>query len=170
MPRLRSAPLARFLIAVTSLCVGQTVQRYSSVRIDSNRDLHIVLATGREVIPQMEKGQISYSEVSISADHTTVGWLADYPDPTVTYYRGATIAGELVLFRSGRFLRRIPTDQVFWDWKFVDQGRKVAYSTGPTHGGAAECVLRDVDSGAVLARWNVDRKGTPPDWARSLNF
>ena len=87
------------------------------------------------------------------------------------YYKGATIAGEVgLLFRSGKVFRRFKADQVFWDWKFVDGGRKVAYSVGPTHGGAAECVLRDVESGIVLSQWNVDPKGTPPEWARSLNY
>jgi len=158
------------------LCAGQTgqrnspLQRYSSVTIDGKRQLHIVMATGREVIPPREKGQVAYGKVSISTDHTTVGWLVQYPNPSVAYYKGATIAGELVLFRSGKVLRRFQTDQVFWDWKFEDGGRKVAYSTGPTHGGAAECVLREVESGTMLEHWNVDRKAAPPEWARSLDF
>jgi hypothetical protein len=164
------------LVVTSHLIASQTgqrnssLQRYSSVTIDGNRQLHIVMATGREVIPPREKGQIAYAKVSISTDHTTVGWLVEYPDASVAYYKGAAIAGELVLFRSGKIFHRFQAVQVFWDWKFEDGGRKVAYSTGPTHGGAAECVLREVESGAVLAQWNVDPKVTPPEWARSLDF
>jgi hypothetical protein len=170
MRRLRHVLIVLALIVSTHLCTGQAGQRYSSVTIDGKRQLHIVMATRREVIPPRERGQIGYGKVSISSDHMTVGWLVEYPDPSVAYYKGATIAGELVLFRNGRIFRRVLADQVFWDWKFLDGGRKVAYSIGPTHGGAAECVLREVESGAVLAQWTVDPKTTPPDWARSLNF
>jgi hypothetical protein len=170
MRKLRQAIPALFLIFAEPLCAGQTAQQYSSVRIDGERRLHIVLNSGREVIPQMEKDQVSYGKVSISTDHTTLGWLVEYTDPSVAYYKGATIAGELVLFRSGKVFRRFKTDQVFWDWKFLDGGRKVAYAVGPTHGGAAQCILRDAESGAIVQQWTVDRKGAPPEWARSLNY
>jgi hypothetical protein len=56
---------------------------------------------------------------------------------------------------------------MFWDWHFEEQGRKIAYSTGPTHGGAQECVLLDVATGRPPARWSV-RQGKPPAWAADL--
>jgi hypothetical protein len=74
----------------------------------------------------------------------------------------------LVLYRNGRILRRFDTDQVFWDWQFQNGGNRVAYSTGPTHGGAAECALVDASSGKVIARWSVTPNATAPTWAEPL--
>ena len=104
----------------------------------------------------------------ISPDAQTAGWLAMYPDPAIVYYEGAQIAGKLVIYRAGRVLHTFTTEQMFWDWQFRDGGKRVAYSTGPAHGGAAECVLRDVDSGRTLGRWRVKPGSGPPVWARTL--
>ena len=90
-----------------------------------------------------------------------------YPDPTITYYK-AQIGGSLVIFRAGRVIHTFTTEQVFWDWQFQDGGKQVAYSTGPTHGGAAECVLRDVESGRTIGRWRVKEGQAPPSWAQTL--
>ncbi len=86
-----------------------------------------------------------------------------YPDPP-----GDPLAGKLVIYRAGQMLHTFTTVQVFWDWQFQDGGKRVAYSTGPTHGGAAQCVLRDVDSGHVVARWLVHSGNQPPAWSLDL--
>jgi hypothetical protein len=141
---------------------------YRSATVDAGGQLRIVPDSGKAILLRKSKGQSSFGDPAISPDRRTVGWLAMYPDPTVTYYRGAEIPGALVLFRNGRVLHTFPTVQIFWDWQFRDGGGRVAYSTGPTHGGAAECVLRDVDSGQIVARWTVDQNGQPPAWAENL--
>lgn len=148
----------------------EKAQDYSSTRIDKLGQLHIVLTSGNEVIPPKIKGQVAFSDPLISSDHRTVGWLADYPDPGSFRYRADPIAGELVLYRNGRVLQRFTTDQIFWDWKFADQGSKVAYSTGPSHGGASECILREIQSGVIVARWHVEPDGTTPEWVQSLRY
>ena len=91
-----------------------------------------------------------------------------YPSPPGTEYAGEPIAGALALYSSGRIIHTFGTEQTFWDWQFQDGGKRVAYSTGPRHGGAAECVLRDVDSGKMVARWLVKDGDEPPAWARTL--
>ncbi len=108
-----------------------------------------------------------------------VGWLAAYPDPN--YEKGRFLNGDLVLYQNGRILHEFSAPQVFWDWQFRDGGKRVAYSTGPTHGGAAQCVLRDVHSGRVISRWLVTSAqnggtsrfvppGRPPTWAETLRY
>jgi len=154
------------LLAALTLSAGGP--GYSSVSVDQSGQLHIVLDSGREILPQKTPGQVSFDNPMISPDGRTVGWLVMYPDPTITYYQGAQIPGKLVIYRAGHILHTFTTEQVFWDWQFQDGGKRVAYSTGPTHGGAAQCVLRDVDSGRTLDRWWVKQGSEPPVWAQTL--
>ena len=141
---------------------------YRAVTVDRTGRLHVALASGKEVLPPRMRGQTSFGDPVIAPDGRTVGWLVMYPDPTITYYQGAELPFKLVVFRDGRILHTFETDQCFWDWQFQDGGQQVAYSTGPTHGGAAQCVLRDVATGRVIARWLVVRDAEPPRWAQNL--
>ncbi len=118
----------------------------------------------------MSKNQVAFDHPAISPDRQTIGWLVLYtfPAPPGADYKPAPLAGALVLFRAGHVIQTFRPDQVFWDWQFADGGKQVAYSTGPTHGGAAECILREVVSGRIVARWRVKEGEQPPAWARDL--
>ena len=160
------------LVIVVALRIATpATPSYRSVTVDSTGQLHIVLDLGGEILPPKMRGQVSFGDPAVSPDHRTVGWLVlyPYPDPrSANDVRSEPIAGALVLFRSGRVVHRFPTEQTFWDWQFQAEGKRVAYSTGPTHGGAAECVLRDVQTGKVVAQWSIKRSIQPPEWARTL--
>lgn len=122
-------------------------------------------------MPPRIRGQVAFGDPAVSPDHRTVGWLVLYPYPNppgAEYLRSEPIAGALALYRSGRVIHQFRTEQPFWDWQFQDEGKRVAYSTGPTHGGAAECVLRDVETGKIVAHWSVKGGSEPPAWARTL--
>jgi hypothetical protein len=166
VPRFGRNILRITLIAALTLSAGGA--GYRSVSVDQSGQLHIVLDSGKEILPPKTPGQVSFDSPMISFDGRTVGWLVMYPDPTITDYQGAQIPGRLVIYRAGRVLHTFTTEQMFWDWQFQDGGKRVAYSTGPTHGGAAECVLRDVDSGRTLAHWWVKQGSDPPAWAETL--
>lgn len=119
----------------------------------------------------MLKDQVAFGDPAIAPDRHTVGWLVMYPFPSPpgAAYHAAPMAGALALYRAGRVIHTFRTDQVvFWDWQFLDGGKRVAYSTGPTHGGAAECILREVESGRIVARWRVKEGEQPPAWSRTL--
>jgi len=161
---MRAARVFPFLAALALLAGGPA---YRSVSVDESGQLHIVLDSGKEVLPRKIREQVSFGAPLVSPDRRAVGWLAMYPQPAVNYVM-PPIPGKLVIYRAGRVLRTVPTDQVFWDWHFQDGGKRVAYSTGPTHGGAAECVLRNVESGKVVAHWWVRPGSEPPTWARNL--
>lgn len=165
----RSIPLVPLLAALTSASGGPG---YRSVSVDSAGRLHIVSDSGKEILPPKMQRQASFGDPAISPDHRTVGWLVmyPYPDPPGANYPREPIAGALVLYRGGRVAYHFRTEQTFWDWQFQDGGKRVAYSTGPTHGGAAECVLRDVESGKLVARWSVRDGREPPAWARTLRI
>jgi hypothetical protein len=165
----RSSLLAFFLTVLTAASAGPS---YRSVSVDSAGRLHIELYSGVAIQPPMLQGQVSFRDPAIAPDHQTVGWLAmyPYPSPPGANYVREPIAGSLVLYRGRRISHRFRTEQTFWDWQFQDGGRHVAYSTGPTHGGAAQCVLRDVESGKVVASWWVRDADEQPAWARTLRF
>jgi hypothetical protein len=144
---------------------------YRSVMIDENGQLHIVLRSGRQILPPKLPYQVAFSDPGLSRDHRTVGWFADYPDPGGS----SPLSGELVLYRSGHLLREFSSSQTFWSWQFANGDRDVAYCDGPTHGGARECDLRSLRSGHVLARWipngsSGDDNVDPPAWAKDLRF
>jgi hypothetical protein len=148
---------------------GQTPQ-YRSVLIDEKGQLHILLNSGRQILPPKLNLQIAFSDPLLSRDHRTVGWFAEYPDPGAADPANRPYSGELVLYRSGHLLRSFSTEQTFWSWQFANRDRDVAYCTGPTHGGAAECELRSLTSGHLRARWIPDDKVDPPAWAKDLRF
>ena len=151
---------AILVLATAALAAAQ----YRTVSIDHHGKLLITFDSGKTIEAPKLRGQGGFAKAALSEDRRTIGWLALYSREAI-----GEIAGRLVLFRKERVLHSFPTEQVFWDWQFRDGGKRVAYSTGPTHGGAAECVLRDVDSGRVVARWQIRSGGEPPDWAKSLH-
>lgn len=157
------------LILLPALSCIAAPPAYTSVSVGQNGQLLIRTTSGQEIHPQKEPDQIGFGSPLISPDHQTVGWLALYPFPVPGGRGDSThpIAGKLVIYRNGRMLHTFDSDQTFWDWSFRGNRNRVAYSRGPTHGGAMECVLRDVDSGRIVERWIVGN-GVAPAWARDL--
>jgi hypothetical protein len=144
---------------------------YRSVMIDENGQLHIVLRSGRQILPPKLPGQVAFSDPGLSRDHRTVGWSADWPGAGQSY----PYSGALVFYRSGHLLRKFSANQTFWSWQFANGDRDVAYCDGPTHGRASECDLRSLSSGHVVARWIPnDNDGEDdadlPAWAKDLHF
>jgi len=153
-------------ILLLSLLSTAAQPEYQSVSIDNSRQLHIVLASGKDVRAPKLPGQVGFDDPLISPDHRTVGWFATFHvDPSD---RSSEYANELVLYRAGRILRTFKSEIIFWDWQFRDTGKRIAYSEGPTHGGAKHCALYDVDSGKLVAEWRFESGQEPPEWAQTL--
>jgi hypothetical protein len=55
------------------------------VSVDKNGQLHIVLDSGKEILPPKSRDQVSFGQPAISPDRRTVGWLVMYADPFITY-------------------------------------------------------------------------------------
>lgn len=143
---------------------------YRSIYVDQQRQLHIRLYSGEEIRPTKLDEQVAFGEPKLSPDGKIAGWFAYYPYPGATNSSVEPIAGNLVLYQSGRIFHVFSTAQIFWSWQFVNQGHQVAFCTGPTHGGAAICELHRVDSGKLLARWFPADNALPPSWAKSLHY
>lgn len=160
--------ISLLLLPLAALVFAASGEKYKSASVDQSGQLHILLDSGKEVLPNKIKGQVSFNNPKLSPDRRTIGWVVMYPDISSTGYEGTPLAFNLVLYRAGRVLRTFATEPTLWDWEFQARGKRVAFSTGPTHGGATECILRDVDSGRTVARWRVREGVQAPAWTRTL--
>jgi hypothetical protein len=141
---------------------------------DEKKVVHIVTAQGRDLRIAPEKSQGGVEGIQVAADGKTVGWLVDRWESCCQSY---PIPTELVLWRTGRIVRRLYTGRPTWGWAFENGGTKLAYRTSFTHGGwSGESTLIDVASGKSLAVWShpIDENGNdtdgeePPDWAKPV--
>lgn len=140
---------------------------------DEKRVVHIVTAEGRDLRISPEKGQGDVERIQVATDGRTVGWLVDRLECCQSY----PIPTELIIWRSGRVLRRLFTGRPTWGWAFENGGKQLAYRTSFAHGGwSGELTLIDVASGKTMASWShpVDGNGNdtegedPPDWAKPV--
>jgi hypothetical protein len=126
----------------------------------------ITLANGKQITIRKEPGQTGIREPRTAPDGTA-GWLAEYqvenvPDP---------VAGTLVVWRGGKIIHRFSTQQSFWSWTFVAEGRQVAYHVGPLHGELqSHCELHDARTGRLIAMWDGDLESATarPPWTKNL--
>jgi hypothetical protein len=75
----------------------------------------------------------------------------------------------LVIARKGRTIRRIDGNAFVWRWIFWNNGRQVAYESGPLHFGL-QCTLESVATGKQLASYDCFH-GIPddaPNWLKAL--
>lgn len=96
--------------------------------------------------------------------HGLEGWTESYP-----------VGGQgdlpeiLVIARNKKIVRRISEGPFVWKWIFVENGKSVAFETGPLHF-SLTCELMDLSSGQVTAAVDCFR-GLPADaprWAQLL--
>ncbi|HUY82682.1 MAG TPA: hypothetical protein VMU92_13230 [Acidobacteriaceae bacterium] len=93
------------------------------------------------------------------------GWTLKYtvPDHTESY------SEILVISRKGHILRKIKGQPFIWRWMFQDDGRSIAYETGPLHF-EDDCYLVDLTTGKQLATYDCYRwqPPNPPSWVIKL--
>jgi hypothetical protein len=158
-----------FFIVVfwTAISAGQSMMMIARTYVDGSGAVHVATANGQDLAVPKEKGQTGAEEIKITNDHQTVGWLVEYPNPDADR-SWEKLYGKLVLWRNGKVLRRFSTEVVFWSWGFWQDGKQVAFHTGPLHG-AGRSELHDVETGRLIAAFNDEDTGTEPDWAQSLD-
>ncbi|HKF48031.1 MAG TPA: hypothetical protein VKB38_11790 [Terracidiphilus sp.] len=129
--------------------------------------VHIVTVDGRDRAIQAEKGQAGIENVRVAGDSRTVGWLVDVPSSCCMSY---PIPVELVLWRSGRVIRKFWKTQAIFGWAFLRGGEEVAYHTAPLHGSEIyQCYREDVGTERLLDQWSLASKTPPPDWVKPLD-
>jgi hypothetical protein len=134
------------------------------VYVGPNNQINVAYGNGETAVVRGERGQIG--AIQTATDGHTAGWVVLYQNPMV----GAPIAGTIVLWRSGKVIRRFRTQQTFWSWGFYANGKQVAYHVGPMHGElSSHCELRDIASGHLLGSWTGDLENhTRPTWTMKL--
>lgn len=166
MIRMRTLLALVLINAVVPLC-AYAQDQVVAVSAGPEGTAQLTLRDGSTITISKERGQVGISDARIAPDGT-VGWLADFHVETVSY----PVAGTLIVWRTGKIIRRFPTAQVFYSWTFHAQGKQVAYHTGPLHGERmAHCELHDVASGRTLAVWDGDLRlrDNRPAWTEGLS-
>lgn len=137
-----------------------------AVAATENGAAQITFTDGSKTAIPKEPGQVSITDAVIAPDGS-VGWLAEFSIDGVSY----PVAGELILWRAGKLVRRFPDDQTFYSWTFYAKGTQVAYHVGPLHGESkSHCELHDVTSGHLIAQWDgdLDARDNRPAWTLGL--
>ena len=138
---------------------------YVSVRIDAQGQLHIVTANQRDITPARAPDQVGFDQPAISADGTTVGWLALYPNCCTSY----PIPLALVIYRDGKVRHTFGERFPVWKWRFEANGTQVAFAQETVHGHlGVHFELRDVESGQLIAAHDGDPLPDAPQWIRNV--
>jgi hypothetical protein len=163
-----------FLASTCSMVLAATGHTVTKAYVDHAGRVHIATDDGREqtIRPSKWQAGAGFEAVKIAPDGKTVGWLAKQmfaPFEAGTNYAYA-ISLELDIWRDGRVIRRISSDQGIQNWTFLKGGNEAAYHTAPPHGQVFfDCTLFDVNTGKELARWSLDRRDyVVPNWAKPL--
>lgn len=163
MPKLSTIVLCAALFNAPIFAQDAVLRVYA----DQQHQAHVVCRNGKTIIVPRENGQVGIESSELAEDGQTAGWLVLYADPD----GGSPFAGTLVLWRSGKVVRRFQADQTFWSWAFYAQAEQVAYHVGPTHGETkSHCELHDVTTGRLLQSWDGDLDDSHrPPWTRALH-
>jgi hypothetical protein len=161
--------VATLAVIAGSLTAGDAGAQQVQVQVseDPTGAARITTRTGSKTV-RKEPGQVGIEDPDVAWDRRTAGWLVMYEMPGVVSY---PIAGMLVVWRGGAVIRRFRTEQTFWSWAFVANGKQVAYHTGPLHGErASHCELRNVSDGRLVAQWSgdLDDAAKRPAWTAEL--
>ena len=134
--------------------------------LNSSNNVEIVYSDGARIEPPREKGQAGCESLRVADDRQTAGWLVDFENDGTSY----PVALSLVIFRHKNVLQRFGEDvDVIEDWRFRAGGKQVAFVANALHGGGrAHYELRDVENGALIAKWDGPLKGKSPAWTRGL--
>lgn len=132
--------------------------------IDHNENVHFVEKSGNDI-------QITHDgrneDLKIDKAHQVVGWVHR---ATVEDEKGKVLEefrAEIVVYQIFQYKKIITTEQTIWQWKFLDNGRKVAYGKGPTHGGCT-FELYDLERVHAIDKCDKTESTQCQSWATGL--
>jgi hypothetical protein len=120
---------------------------------------------GTTITAPKGRDQKSLSRPALAEDRRTAGWLGNYDSCCQSY----PIPRQLVIWKSGRTIRRFDAGAMIWNWRFYDRGREVGFSDGPTHGTDIpySYKLYDVPTGRLVGEIDGHQENFP-EWAKLL--
>jgi hypothetical protein len=152
--------LLRIFVALAMLvgvinAAGQTVER---AYCGQDGKAHVVYTDHSSKTIPPEEQQVGCADMSVAEDHRTFGWSLQIENCCTSY----PISVAVIAMRDGK-ATVLRSDQMVWQWHFMDQGNRIAVLSGPVHGTATKAVLYDVLTGKNLATW--EGSGNVPEWA-----
>jgi hypothetical protein len=127
--------------------------------------VHVVRGDGRDIQIPGEKDQVLADSPVVAPDRQTVGWLVEMPNCCTSY----PIPTTLVIYKSGRVVRRIDDGMMIYKWVFLDRGRRIAVSSGTVHGMTRiHLTLYDSRTGRTLRTWDGDAGEVTPEWGAEV--
>lgn len=159
--------MKKYLIWVATLTTATLLlaqsARVTISRVYIGRDglAHIVDATGKDTAFPKEKGQVAVESPQLSSDSKSAGWLIEEDNCCTSY----PIPTDLLVYSNGKKYR-LGTEQMIYDWCFIDTGKQVVLSSGPVHNQEGQDIYRyDIKSGKQLQEWGGDFDAPRPNWA-----
>lgn len=150
-----------FFIIVQPVVALTTI--FDKAYIDPGENVHVLLATGRDE-------QLTFDgrceDLKFDKEHQVLGWVQrrtaeDDKGNVLGEFREA-----IFIYKNGNFKKPITTVQTIWNWKFWDNGEKIIYGSGPTHGGEVFFEMYDIESGCPVE--SCSTIPDCPDWAGDL--
>ena len=117
---------------------------------------------------------IEHSGPAVEGDHRKgpdglEGWTLNYTLPKFRYPIDQWPL-TLVIARNGAVIGRIQGDPFVWKWRFLANGREIAYEAGPPHGSLG-CNLVETSTGHRLGTYDCFHTPLPddaPKWVHEL--
>jgi len=119
---------------------------------------HVMYRQGGVRTPTAEPKQVGCEHITAAADGRTIGWSVLVENCCTSY----SIPTSVVVYCDGR-RTIISPGQMVWEWRFIDEGKRVAVLSGPVHGEPTVASLYDAHSGKTIEMWAGE--GTAPNWA-----
>lgn len=155
---------------LTACLIFTIVQEVGALRttiekayIDAGENVQVVLISG-------EDNQLTVDgrceDLKFDQEQQVLGWVQrgiveDDKGNVLEEFRA-----EISIYKNGHFKKAITTGQTIWNWKFLDNGKKIVYGSGPTHGRESYFELYDIENGRPIQ--NCSTIPNCPDWASDL--
>ena len=154
-----SRPIVVFSCALLAFVASAAAaQDVSRAYCGKDGKAHLVYRDGAAETPATEPKQVGCDHITVARDGRTVGWSVLAENCCTSYSTPIAV----VVFHNRKQTVILP-GQMVWEWRFLNDGKRVAVLSGPVHGDATIAVLYDANDGKALERWS--GKTTPPNWA-----
>ena len=117
------------ILAVLAMLVGvanaagQTVER---AHCGQDGKAHVVYADHSTKTIPPEEQQVGCTDMSVADDHRTFGWSMQVENCCTSY----PISVAVIAMRDGK-TTVLRSDQMVWQWHFIDRGNRIAVLSGP---------------------------------------
>ncbi len=153
-----------YLIKKTVIQKAKKPTHIEKAFLDSEENVHILYSSGEDV--QITRDG-RCEDLKVDMAQQLVGWVRrgrveDEKGRVINEFRA-----EIVVYQNRNQRKVISGDMTIWNWKFWENGKKIAFCTGPTHG---YCFFKlyDLEKGHIIDECNKSDSTDCPAWAKDL--